>query len=279
MKMRRKAIQLTGFTLSVFSFLIVLGLLAKSLSSPSLVSFLGLALSFIFLYPVGILYRNFDSIREVLSDKLREKKPEIVLTIIIFLGSYYSFLSARSIPVLEVFNLSYRAMTPVFFPLKLFYSHLNPFLGDIIFDYGRLYSHLVMIYIISGFLTSIFGRANDLLATDGDFLKASVIPFSGSAYQENSIEVYIVTGFHGLIWIPESFCRECHLFVNAAREASDKVESEVDIEVKSYWSRFLRPLLKGGYHPPVMLVNGELVAQGYDVPDPVEISEMIENTD
>ena len=107
-------------------------------------------------------------------------------------------------------------------------------------------------------------------------LKAGLIPFSGG---KADIEIYVVTGVHGFFKIPESFCKECHLFYNAAKKAAEQVDREVDIEVKSYWSRFLRPLVRGGYHPPVMLVNGKKLAQGYDVPEPEEVVESLESTE
>lgn len=99
------------------------------------------------------------------------------------------------------------------------------------------------------------------------------MPFKGG---KAVIEIYVVTGNHGFLWIPESFCRECHMFVQAAKEASEEVDRDIDIQVKSYWSRFLRPLLKGGVHPPVMLVDGEVFCQGYDVPDRNDLAEKLE---
>jgi len=109
-------------------------------------------------------------------------------------------------------------------------------------------------------------------------LKAGVIPFNRASSNEEEvlIEVYVVTGKHGLLRIPESFCKECNMFYQAAKKASEQVDVEVDIRVKSYWTRFLRPLLKGGHHPPVMLVDGRLVAQGYDVPDADAVLEQIQ---
>lgn len=88
----------------------------------------------------------------------------------------------------------------------------------------------------------------------------------------------MVTGLHGGIRIPESYCKECNLFVKAAEDAVREVDRNVDIAVRSYWTRFLHPLLKGGYHPPVMLINGEIVAQGYDVPDKELIKEKLKET-
>ncbi|MFB6245673.1 MAG: hypothetical protein ABEJ03_05005, partial [Candidatus Nanohaloarchaea archaeon] len=76
----------------------------------------------------------------------------------------------------------------------------------------------------------------------------------------------------------ESFCRECHLFVRSAQEAAEEFDGEVDISVRSYWTRFPRPLLEGGYHPPVMLVDGDMVAQGENVPSKQEVSEALESS-
>lgn len=104
-------------------------------------------------------------------------------------------------------------------------------------------------------------------------LRAKLIPFTG---KDSEIKIYVVTGLHGGIRIPESYCEECNLFVKAAKDAVREVDQDVDISVRSYWTRFLYPLLKGGYHPPVILVNGELVSQGYDVPDKELIKEKLE---
>jgi hypothetical protein len=109
--------------------------------------------------------------------------------------------------------------------------------------------------------------------TKKDKLKASLLPFKG---KNAEIEIYIVTGIHGTFKIPESYCKECHLFVNAAQQAIQELDREIHIQVKSYWTRFARPLLKRGTHPPVMLINGKLIAQGYDVPDKGKIKKELE---
>lgn len=98
-------------------------------------------------------------------------------------------------------------------------------------------------------------------------LKPSLNPFRSGSDADVEIDLYVVTGKHGFLRIPETFCKECNLFYRAAEKAAEDVDAEVDISVKSYWTSFLLPLLKGGFHAPVMLVNGELVAQGYDVPE------------
>lgn len=89
------------------------------------------------------------------------------------------------------------------------------------------------------------------------------------------ITVYIVSGHHGFITVPESFCRECHLFVKAADTAAEKSEVPVDVQVVSWWTRFPWALRHGGFHPPVMVVGGDRLAQGYNVPTPNEVHEAI----
>lgn len=109
-------------------------------------------------------------------------------------------------------------------------------------------------------------------------LNADTLPFHGRGSEAGiKIELYVVTGRHGILTVPESYCKECNLFYKSAKEAAEEADFEVDIQLKSYWTRFLRPLLKGGTHPPVMLVNGDLVAQGYDVPDKEFLLEKIES--
>lgn len=109
-------------------------------------------------------------------------------------------------------------------------------------------------------------------------LKADTIPFHGAkSDSEIVIEIYVVTGKHSFFSIPESFCKECNMSYHAAKEAADHVDVEVDIRVKSYWTRFLRPLLKGGFHPPVIIVDDKLFSQGYDVPEVESLVDEIEN--
>lgn len=105
----------------------------------------------------------------------------------------------------------------------------------------------------------------------GETLEADILPFRSDSAEGHVIEIYIVTGRHGILSIPESYCRECDMFYRAAKQASEEVEEEVDIRLKSYWTRFLRPLIRGGFHPPVILVDGDLLSQGYDVPEVEDI--------
>lgn len=90
------------------------------------------------------------------------------------------------------------------------------------------------------------------------------------------ITVYVVSGRHGFVTVPEEFCRECHLFVRAADAAAERVDVPTEVSVVSWWTRFPWALRYGGYHPPVMVVGKRRIAQGYDVPTPEAIVDAIE---
>lgn len=105
------------------------------------------------------------------------------------------------------------------------------------------------------------GRGEVLTAQTG-----SVEPAPDAAVQ---VTVYVVTGRHGRVTIPESFCRECHMFARRADAAAERVDATVDVRVVSWWTHLPWALLRGGYHPPVLTVDGSRLCQGHDVP-PVE---------
>lgn len=92
------------------------------------------------------------------------------------------------------------------------------------------------------------------------------------------VTVFRFTGpqWGGLFDVPERWCRECDLFVRAADEAAEQASVPVEVEVVGWWSHPLKALRYGGYHPPVMVVGGERVAQGEDVPEVERVLEAIE---
>jgi len=106
---------------------------------------------------------------------------------------------------------------------------------------------------------------------------ASLLPWRSNRRDADlTITVYIVTGKHGRLRIPESFCRECNLFVRAADVAAEQVEADVEVRVVSWWTHILSALRHGGYHAPVMVVGNRRLCQGYDVPTTCEVVDAIE---
>ena len=82
-----------------------------------------------------------------------------------------------------------------------------------------------------------------------------------------NIVVYKMTGKQLFFNVPESVCEECDLSVALVKDATKKIKSnEINIKVKPWFNNMLRVLLKGGWHPPVVMINGKLFSQGI-VPD------------
>ena len=120
---------------------------------------------------------------------------------------------------------------------------------------------------------------------------ASLLPWRSSGPESGSkskfgsgsecdieIKLYIVTGYHGKLKIPESFCRECNLFVRAADAAAAQVDVDVDVSVVSWWTHFPFALRYGGYHPPVIVVEGTRLSQGHQVPTTESVVEAIKKS-
>ena len=106
---------------------------------------------------------------------------------------------------------------------------------------------------------------------------ASLLPWrSADGAADVEITVYIVTGYHGKLRIPENFCRECNLFVRAADQAAEAVDADVRVTVRSWWTHVLGALRHGGYHPPVMVVGDRRLCQGHDVPTVEAVVDAIE---
>jgi len=115
--------------------------------------------------------------------------------------------------------------------------------------------------------------------TDDSQLRAQLSPFSGDSETDEqavAITVYVVTGWHGKLRVPESFCKECHIFTRRAQLAGEEVDTAVNISVRSWWTHFPWALRRGGYHPPVMVVGGKRLCQGHDVPTTEEVVTAIE---
>lgn len=114
--------------------------------------------------------------------------------------------------------------------------------------------------------------------TSDGTLVARLLPAWGGDDDSADVEVvvYVVTGKHGGLRIPESFCRECNLFVRAADQAADQVDADVSVRIVSWYTHILSALRHGGWHAPVMVVGGKRLCQGYDVPTVEEVAEAIE---
>ena len=81
--------------------------------------------------------------------------------------------------------------------------------------------------------------------------------------------VYYITGKQlGPISVPQSWCEECDLTIRAVRSALEEVDpaGRIRLDVKPWMRHALPALLAGGWHPPVVLIEGSVFSQGV-VPD------------
>ncbi len=93
-----------------------------------------------------------------------------------------------------------------------------------------------------------------------------------------SVTVYRITGRQLFFNVSQSVCEECDLTVAAVerviRELGDSVR--VNFRVKPWLNNLPFALLRGAYHPPVVLVGGRVISQGV-VPSVDEVKRAIEH--
>ncbi len=82
-----------------------------------------------------------------------------------------------------------------------------------------------------------------------------------------TITVFRITGRQLFFTVPDRVCEECDLTVQVARSVADRHPGCVVVEIKPWLNHLPSALWKGGWHPPVVLVEGRRVSQGV-VPSP-----------
>lgn len=82
------------------------------------------------------------------------------------------------------------------------------------------------------------------------------------------VVVYRITGKQLFFIVPKSVCEECDLSVAVARQVIEGLRPGVaELTVKPWLSHLPEALFRGGWHPPLVTVDGKLFSQGV-VPDP-----------
>ncbi len=86
---------------------------------------------------------------------------------------------------------------------------------------------------------------------------------SSMPQQPIEIVVYRITGRQGLIDIPHRYCEECDLTIIVARQVVDELgDPDVRLVVRPWLLWFWRPIWRGGWHAPIVTVDGWIVSQG-----------------
>ena len=86
---------------------------------------------------------------------------------------------------------------------------------------------------------------------------------SSTATQTVKITIYKWAGKWGPFKVSVP-CGECTLTLDIVKDtlASDLEGIPVEIETKEWLSEWWKPLLKGGYHAPIVMVGGKVISQG-----------------
>jgi hypothetical protein len=78
------------------------------------------------------------------------------------------------------------------------------------------------------------------------------------------ITIYPISGKQLWFHIPESFCRECDLTIRTAGKVVANLDdpSQIQVRVRPWLRHLLGAIRRGGWHPPVVTINGKLFSQG-----------------
>jgi predicted dithiol-disulfide oxidoreductase (DUF899 family) len=93
-----------------------------------------------------------------------------------------------------------------------------------------------------------------------------------------TVTIYPITGHQfGPLRIPHRLCEECDLTIRKVRKVIDELgRNDVQIEVKPWLRHLFDALRRGGWHAPVVTINGKVFSQGV-VPDTEELKERLRN--
>ncbi|MGE3961753.1 MAG: glutaredoxin family protein [Dehalococcoidia bacterium] len=75
------------------------------------------------------------------------------------------------------------------------------------------------------------------------------------------VTVYPITGRQLFFRVPESWCRECDLTIRAVEHAIEG-RQDVVLRIKPWWNHLFDALRRGGWHAPVVTINGKVFSQG-----------------
>ncbi len=100
-----------------------------------------------------------------------------------------------------------------------------------------------------------------------------------------SVVIYRFTGQQGFFTVPQRYCPECDLTIAVTQKVVNalqpKTNRKANLMVKPWFLYFWEPLLYGGWHAPIVTVNGRVISQGVVPPaETIEnaLSNILQNT-
>ena len=79
------------------------------------------------------------------------------------------------------------------------------------------------------------------------------------------VTVYPMTGRQLFFNVPHSVCEECDLTVRLVKRVASDLP-HVEVRIKPWFNHLFDALRRGGWHPPVVTIDGKVSSQGV-VPD------------
>lgn len=77
------------------------------------------------------------------------------------------------------------------------------------------------------------------------------------------ILIYRFSGKQGFFTIPKKWCEECDMLIGLVKmRVREFGEERFNLSIKPWWLYWWQPLIKGGWHPPILMVNGRILSQG-----------------
>ena len=98
-----------------------------------------------------------------------------------------------------------------------------------------------------------------------------------------NILIYKITGRQLFFNVPSRICEECDLTVGLTQKIVNEINKDntdnnnnnkIKLEVKPWLSNLISAVIKGAFHPPILLINGHIFSQGI-VPDQKELKRKI----
>lgn len=96
----------------------------------------------------------------------------------------------------------------------------------------------------------------------------------------HNVTVYPITGRQlGPIRIPNRWCEECDLTIRTVRRAvADLGQQDIVVEIKPWLRHIVDAVRRGGWHAPVVTVDGKVFSQGI-VPDEDALKDRLRSGD
>ncbi|MBI4090082.1 MAG: hypothetical protein HY421_01640 [Candidatus Kerfeldbacteria bacterium] len=77
------------------------------------------------------------------------------------------------------------------------------------------------------------------------------------------VTIFRYTGTQGFFTIPSSACQECDTTIHLAQHLIAQFPAgRVRLTIRPWWLCFWKVLWRGGWHPPIVTINGRVLSQG-----------------